>query len=148
MTDGHSSIPILQHTSSIRVRYAETDKMRVVYNGEYLTYFEVGRTEALRAFGLPYSDLENEGYLLPVIEAYVQYKSPAFYDDVLSITAYLSSQITATITIYYTITRNDTLIAEGRTVHTFVHATTMKPARPPKSYRQMIDYNLTNLLHN
>jgi acyl-CoA thioester hydrolase len=75
MTDGHSSIPILQHTSSIRVRYAETDKMRVVYNGEYLTYFEVGRTEALRAFGLPYTDLENEGYLLPVIEANIQYTS-------------------------------------------------------------------------
>ncbi len=147
MIAGHSSHPILQHTSSLRVRYAETDKMRVVYNGEYLTYFEVGRTEALRAFGLPYSDLENEGYLLPVIEAYVQYKSPAYYDDILSITAYLSSQITATITINYTITRSNTLIAEGKTVHTFVHATTMKPARPPKSYRQMIDNYLASSLH-
>ena len=113
--------------------------MRVVYNGEYLTYFEVGRTEALRAFGLPYTELEKEGYLLPVIEANIQYKSPAFYDDVLEITACLSSYITATITISYIIRRKEMLIAEGRTVHTFVHATTMKPARPPKSYRQMID---------
>jgi acyl-CoA thioester hydrolase len=122
--------------------------MRVVYNGEYLTYFEVGRTEALRAFGLPYTELEKEGYLLPVIEAFIQYKSPAFYDDILEITATLSSCITATITISYIIRRKDILIAEGRTVHTFVHATTMKPARPPKSYRQMIDSNLSNLLHH
>ncbi|MBN8574112.1 MAG: acyl-CoA thioesterase [Candidatus Kapabacteria bacterium] len=139
---------MLQHTSTIRVRYAETDQMRVVYNGEYLTYFEVGRTEALRAFGLPYTELEKEGYLLPVIEAFIQYKSPAFYDDILEITASLSSCITATITISYIIRRKDILIAEGRTVHTFVHATTMKPARPPKSYRQMIDSNLSNLLHH
>ncbi|HRE58097.1 MAG TPA: thioesterase family protein [Candidatus Kapabacteria bacterium] len=136
--DGRAT-PTLQHTSTIRVRYAETDQMRVVYNGEYLTYFEVGRTEALRAFGLPYTELEKEGYLLPVIEANIQYKSPAFYDDVLEITACLSSYITATITISYIIRRKEMLIAEGRTVHTFVHATTMKPARPPKSYRQMID---------
>lgn len=145
--DCRAALPILQHTSTIRVRYAETDQMRVVYNGEYLTYFEVGRTEALRAFGLPYTELEKEGYLLPVIEAFIQYKSPAFYDDILEITASLSSCITATITISYIIRRKDILIAEGRTVHTFVHATTMKPARPPKSYRQMIDSNLSNLLH-
>ncbi|MFN5308594.1 MAG: acyl-CoA thioesterase [Candidatus Kapaibacterium sp.] len=146
--DCRAALPILQHTSTIRVRYAETDQMRVVYNGEYLTYFEVGRTEALRAFGLPYTELEKEGYLLPVIEAFIQYKSPAFYDDILEITASLSSCITATITISYIIRRKDILIAEGRTVHTFVHATTMKPARPPKSYRQMIDSNLSNLLHH
>lgn len=146
--DCRAALPILQHTSTIRVRYAETDQMRVVYNGEYLTYFEVGRTEALRAFGLPYTELEKEGYLLPVIEAFIQYKSPAFYDDILEITATLSSCITATITISYIIRRKDILIAEGRTVHTFVHATTMKPARPPKSYRQMIDSNLSNLLHH
>ena len=60
--DCRAALPILQHTSTIRVRYAETDQMRVVYNGEYLTYFEVGRTEALRAFGLPYTELEKEGY--------------------------------------------------------------------------------------
>jgi acyl-CoA thioester hydrolase len=146
--DCRAALPMLQHTSTIRVRYAETDQMRVVYNGEYLTYFEVGRTEALRAFGLPYTELEKEGYLLPVIEAFIQYKSPAFYDDILEITASLSSCITATITISYIIRRKDILIAEGRTVHTFVHATTMKPARPPKSYRQMIDSNLSNLLHH
>jgi acyl-CoA thioester hydrolase len=110
--DGRAT-PTLQHTSTIRVRYAETDQMRVVYNGEYLTYFEVGRTEALRAFGLPYTELEKEGYLLPVIEANIQYKSPAFYDDVLEITACLSSQITATITISYTIIRrNDTCLLQ------------------------------------
>lgn len=142
---GNDFSPLLTHTSEIRVRYAETDQMGVVYNGEYLTYFEVGRTEALRAFGLPYTDLEKAGFLLPVIEAFIQYKSPAMYDDVLAIKAELSSKITATITIQYTITRNHVLIAEGRTVHTFVHATTMKPARPPKLYMEMIERNIHGL---
>lgn len=130
---------ILSHSTHIRVRYAETDKMGVVYNGEYLTFFEVGRTEALRGFGLPYPELEKEGYLLPVIEAFIKYKSPAFYDDVLSITAFISTNIEATLTIKYLIERDETIIAEGYTVHSFVHATTMKPARPPKSYRNAIE---------
>lgn len=137
--------PLLTHTSILRVRYAETDQMGVVYNGEYLTYFELGRTEALRAFGLPYTELEKAGFLLPVIEAHILYRSPAMYDDLLAISAELSSRITATITIGYTIKRDDVLIAEGRTVHTFVHATTMKPARPPKLYLEMIERNVHDL---
>jgi len=130
---------ILRHTTQIRVRYAETDKMGVVYNGEYLTFFEVGRTEALRGFGLPYPELEKEGYLLPVIEAFVKYKAPAFYDDILHVTAFISTKIEATLTIKYLIEREKTTIAEGYTIHSFVHSTNMKPARPPKSYRNAIE---------
>ena len=60
---------MLTHTTTIRVRYADTDKMKFVYNGKYLEYFEVGRTEILRQVGLPYSKLESAGYQLPLIEA-------------------------------------------------------------------------------
>ncbi|PIS44167.1 MAG: acyl-CoA thioesterase, partial [Ignavibacteria bacterium CG08_land_8_20_14_0_20_37_9] len=76
---------MLKHISTIRVRYADTDKMQFVYNGKYLEYFEVGRTELLRSLGLPYSEVEEQGYQLPVVEASVKYKSPAHYDDLLEI---------------------------------------------------------------
>lgn len=135
---------VLQHTSFLRVRYAETDKMGVVYNGEYLTFFEVGRTEALREFGLPYPELEKEGYLLPVIEAFVRYKSPAYYDDVLGITAFITTKNEAILKIEYKIHREDVLVAEGYTAHSFVHAHNLKPARPPKSYRNAIEQYVTN----
>ena len=60
---------MLTNTTEIRVRYADTDKMQFVYNGKYLEYFEVGRTELLRAAGLAYSEVEKNGYQLPLIEA-------------------------------------------------------------------------------
>jgi acyl-CoA thioester hydrolase len=66
---------MLKNKTSIRVRYADTDKMQFVYNGKYLEYFEVGRTELLRASGLAYSDLKNR-LSLPLIEAGVKYFSP------------------------------------------------------------------------
>lgn len=68
-------------TSRLRVRYAETDQMGVVYHANYLTWFEIGRTEMIRELGLPYRDLENRGLLLPVIDLDMNFKLPAQYDD-------------------------------------------------------------------
>ena len=73
------------HTIQLRVRYGETDQMGYCYYGNYAQYFEVGRVETLRSLGLSYKQLENEGFMLPVSEFSVKYKSPAFYDDLLSI---------------------------------------------------------------
>ena len=75
----------ISHTTSIRVRYVDTDKMGVVYHGVYLSYFEVARTEMLRAAGIPYSRLEETGILMPVLEASARYLQPARYDDVLDL---------------------------------------------------------------
>src|ERR1035437_8151496 len=69
----------------VRVRYAETDKMGVVYHANYLVWFEVGRCELLRAIGSSYRDLESTGIMLPVIEAHCEYRSPARYDDELQV---------------------------------------------------------------
>ncbi len=125
----------ISHTSTVRVRYADTDKMGVVYNGNYLTYFEIGRTELLRAIELPYSELEKHGCLLPVSEAKVLYKIPAVYDDILHITTtFKYSAHSATITIEYKITRDADCIAEGYTTHPFLNATTRRPMRPPKLF--------------
>lgn len=71
--------------TKVRVRYAETDRMGYAYYGNYATYFEVARVEAMRALGISYKELEDDGVLLPVSELNVKYKKPAFYDDELTI---------------------------------------------------------------
>ncbi|MFN4988925.1 MAG: acyl-CoA thioesterase [Ignavibacteria bacterium] len=119
------------HISSIRVRYADTDKMGIVYNGNYLTYFEIGRTELLRSMGLPYSKLEEQGIQFPVIEAHVEYKVPAHYDEILDIRATCSLKKGLLLHIAYEITRGTTLLTTGYTIHPFIGIRTGKPMRPP-----------------
>lgn len=127
---------MVKHTTTIRVRYADTDKMQFVYNGKYLEYFEVGRTELLRHEGLPYSDIENAGYQLPLREAGLKFKQPAVYDDLLDVEARLEKLYSAEVRIFYRITRKgtDNLIAEGFTSHMFIHEDSKKPTKPPKIY--------------
>ena len=72
-----------------RVRYAETDQMGVVYHSNYIIYFELGRTEAMRRIGITYSELEKRGYGLAVIETGARYRSAARYDDLLTIRTWL-----------------------------------------------------------
>ena len=127
---------MLLHTTQIRVRYADTDKMQFVYNGKYLEYFEVGRTELLRNCGLAYSELEKEGYQLPLIEAGLKYKSPAYYDDILNIEASIKELYSAKVHIEYSIKRkneNDVLVT-GFTTHMFIKEDTKKPTKPPQIY--------------
>src|SRR5438128_8974568 len=70
---------------SIRVRYAETDRMELLHHANYLVYFEQGRTELLRSRGLAYKDLEDQGYLLVLTKVEVRYRKPARYDDLLTL---------------------------------------------------------------
>jgi acyl-CoA thioester hydrolase len=127
---------MISHTSEIRVRYADTDKMQFVYNGKYLEYFEVGRTELLRSLGLPYSEVEKSGYQLPLLEAGVTYKNPAKYDDLILVKATVKELYSPKVHIEYLITRKETeeIIAEGFTTHVFMNAETKKAVRPPKIY--------------
>jgi len=130
----------ISHTTAVRVRYADTDKMGVVYNGNYLTYFEIGRTELLRSIGLPYAEMEKAGYLLPLSEAKVVYRIPARYDDILRVTAnFLMTDGAARITIHYVIRREDDVIAEGYTIHPFLNAATMRPVRPPGFFIEHVE---------
>ena len=98
------------HSTTIRVRYADTDKMGIVYNGNYLTYFEIGRTELLRSLGMPYAVLEQQGFQLPVIEAHIEYKAPAEYDDLISIKATCKMERGILLNISYEITKDLSLI--------------------------------------
>lgn len=122
------------HTQTeIRVRYADTDQMHFVYNGKYLEYFEVGRTEMLREIGLPYHKIEEEGYQLPVLEAHVKYNLPAYYDEVLIIKSILKDYPLLKIHIGYEILRKDKndLIAQGFTVHAFINKQNKKVTKLP-----------------
>ncbi len=127
---------MISHTTDIRVRYADTDKMQFVYNGKYLEYFEVGRTELLRSVGLAYSEVEKSGYQLPLLQAGLTFKQPAKYDDLLSVTALVKDLYSPKVHIEYVIKRTGTeeIIAEGFTTHVFMNAETKKAVRPPKLY--------------
>ncbi len=127
---------MLTNTTEIRVRYADTDKMQFVYNGKYLEYFEVGRTELLRQSGVSYSEIEKAGYQLPLLEAGLKYFSPAHYDDVLLIKATVKELFTPKVHIEYVITNKETneVITEGFTTHIFIKEENKKAVRPPKIY--------------
>jgi acyl-CoA thioester hydrolase len=121
-------------TFPYRVRYADTDKMQYMYNGEYLKLFEIGRTELLRYIGLPYPELEKQGYMLPVIEARVFYNLPSYYDDELTIETTITVEYKPILQLNYRILRSDELIASGYTIHSFIDEKTRKSVRPPRVF--------------
>ncbi len=101
-----------------RILYGDTDCGGVVYYGTYLRLFEIGRTELLRNFGITYRELEEqEKILLPVVEAYIRYRAPAKYDDLVEIRTKLTDLKPYKVCFHYEIYRNNRLITEGFTVH-------------------------------
>src|SRR5690242_2369055 len=99
----------------IRVRYAETDRMGLVHHANYLVYFEQGRTELLRSQGLAYKDFEDQGYLLVLTRAEIRYRSPAHYDDLLTLRTTVVRTTAVRIDHCYELVRDGTLVAEGST---------------------------------
>jgi len=130
----------VSHAAQIRVRYADTDKMQIVYNGKYLEYFEVGRTELIRALGYPYVQLERDGILLPLVEAHCRYHQPARYDDLLTIVSEVREIPRSTLRIDYRILLEDgsgedaSLITTGYTVHAFLDVERQRPVRPTAAF--------------
>ena len=122
------------HSIDLRVRYAETDTMGVVWHGNFLTYFEVARTEALRATGLfSYRALEASGIMMPVVEVGLNFYSPVRYDDLLRVTVLVKDPPGARMRFHYTVENDGELVAGGFTVLAFVDAITRRPCRPPKN---------------
>jgi len=97
----------------IRVRYAETDRMGLLHHANYLVYFEQARTELLRTRGVAYKDLEDQGYFLVIVKAEVKYKSPAHYDDVLTIRTTVTRTTPIRLEHRYEVFRGGALICEG-----------------------------------
>lgn len=135
MTDRPNNQTI-EHVTLLRVRYADTDQMGMVYYAKYFEYFEVARTEMLRACGLPYSEIEAAGFWLPVSEASAKYYRSAKYDDLIRVTARMPRVVSARLEITYEarLDASGELIAIGTTTLVFVLSATGKPTRPPQIY--------------
>jgi acyl-CoA thioester hydrolase len=128
---------VIQSTSTVRVRYAETDKMGVVYYANYLVWFEVARADLLRSLGWTYREMEQDGVSLPVIEAHCENRRPARYDDELSVNT--EGTILSPVRMlfeYEVVHRADGGIAAvGRTVHASLDAAG-RPCRLPARIRE------------
>ena len=116
----------------VRVRYSETDQMGVVYHGNYLPYFEVGRVEWLRNQGISYKELEEKGIALPIVNININYKKPARYDDLLSIKTSFVSQSSVKITFECEIFNEaNELLTTATFLLVFVDIKAGKPTLPP-----------------
>jgi len=121
------------YTTTVRVRYAETDQMGVVYHGNYAQYFEEGRTEWLRHIGVTYKSLEEKEIILPVISIGFKFIKSALYDDLLTIKTILKKTPKVKIEFYYEITnQNNELICTGSSILAFINRKTKKPIACPK----------------
>ena len=120
--------------TKLRVRYAETDRMGYAYYGNYATYFEVARVEALRALGISYKELEDDGVLLPVTEFNIKYKRPAFYDDELTIKVTIQQMPKIRFVFNYeTYNSNGELLNTAFTELVFVNKETGRPMLIPNA---------------
>jgi acyl-CoA thioester hydrolase len=128
------------HTIDLRVRYGETDQMGIVYNAEMLTYFEVARTEYLRARGTTYRSLEERGVLLAVSEAHCKYLGPARYDDEIEIVTWVDRLRGTRIDFGHHIALKDTgdPVAEGRMVLACLNRN-MRPRKLPPEVADLLE---------
>ncbi len=133
------------HSERLRVRYADTDRMGVVYHANYFIYFEACRSELIRSLWKPYSELEKEGYLLLVIDAGCRYRQAAEYDDILFVYATISKFTDVRIRFEYRIIRDSdqALIVEGYTEHCFADKKG-KPCRMPPELKEILTEKYQN----
>jgi acyl-CoA thioester hydrolase len=125
------------HDTTVRVRYAETDQMGVVYHGNYFTWFEVGRVEWCRQHGVEYKqmEIEDDSYIV-VAEVKCRYKRPAKFDDLLIVRARVTESQRRTVRFGYEILRDGELIAIGETFHVFCDKLG-RPKALPEKYRKI-----------
>ncbi len=126
------------HEIELRVRYVECDMQGHVFNGHYLTWFDMAHTEALRATVGDYADVVARGIELVVAEATVRYRAPARFDDVLTVAVAFEPLGTTSLTSEFTVTRGEDLVAEGRMRHVCVDATTFAKTPWPQWWKDAL----------
>lgn len=128
---------MIEHIYRHRVRYRECDPMGVVYHAHYVDYFEAARTEALRARGLPYKQLEDAGVIMPVVELHVRYHQPARYDDLLDVLVRFPEPPGVRIRAEYEVRRTDdpALLVSGTVVLCFIDTARNRPVPAPEIVR-------------
>lgn len=126
--------------TTLRVRYAETDQMNVVYHGNYAQYFEVARAEAIRELGFTYKEMEAMGVVMPIVELHTKFLRPAVYDDLLTIKTQLREMPTDHRIEFHHEVYNEEgkLLTIGRIVLYFLDAKTMARSKMPEALEQHI----------
>ncbi len=121
---------MLEKSTQIRVRFAETDAMGVVYHANYLPWMEAARIELLDSLGLSYKNIIKLGLHIPVLEVHIKYRASAFFDDRVNVRAMIRERPGVKISIDYEISRDGKILSEARTVHAFVDSSGA-PVKPP-----------------
>ncbi|MDQ2746074.1 MAG: acyl-CoA thioesterase [Acidobacteriota bacterium] len=134
------------HETEIRVRYSETDQMGIVHNSNFLIWFEVGRSEFCRARGFSYKEMEEkDGALMVVAESYCRYKSPAYYEDLLTVRTKIKEIRSRSLRFVYEIHRaaDDALLAEGETLHLVTDRNKKIRSLPPRYKEKLLSPEIT-----
>ncbi|NWF50115.1 MAG: acyl-CoA thioesterase [Ignavibacteriaceae bacterium] len=131
---------MLLHKTELRVRYADTDQMHFAYNGKFFEYFEVGRTEMMRENNLTYKMIEKSGYQMPVVEVFIKYKNPAYYDELIEIETRVEKLPELKVHIDHIIRSKErgVEICQGYVELVFINPQTKKPIRPPEFFYRAI----------
>ena len=120
------------HVHELRARYADTDRMDMVYHGTYAAYLEAARVEMLRDAGFVYAKMEREGTLLPVVQLELTYKQPARYDELLEVHTHITQPPTSKLELHCEVRRGEDLLVVGRVVLVFVDGSSGRPKRAPE----------------
>lgn len=112
-----NALATVKHTTQIRVRYAETDAMQVAHHANYPVWFEVGRGEMMHELGLPYTEVEAQGFYLMLVNLEVKYRAAARYDDLLTLETRVGEIKSRSMSFEYSLFRGETLVATGTTWH-------------------------------
>ena len=127
-------------SNPLLVRYGETDQMGIVHHSNYLRYFEVARLEWLSQLGVSYSKMEKEGVLMPVIHASILYKTPAQFEDLLTIHIALDKIPEVKMEFSYQVTnQNDQIVCTGKTALAFLNSESRRPMRCPQSFKSIFE---------
>ena len=133
----------LWYETKVRVRYKDTDRMGVVYYGNYLTYFEIGRAEFMRHLGLSYSDVEKTGYILVVTEAFAKYHANVGYDTLLSVRTRIGDLRAVRVRFDYKLSdETGNILVTGHTVHACLNSD-KKISRIPESLMTILKENFS-----
>lgn len=126
--------------TQIRVEYHHTDQMGIVHHSNYVKFFEVARTEWLRAAGLTYAEMERRGVMMPIVDVHVKYRMPAYYDELIRVKAMVEQMPMARMTFNYEIHGEDGReIASGSTTLGFIDSVTRRPQRAPQWLMEVLE---------
>lgn len=132
---------MISFETKIRVEYHHTDQMGIVHHSNYVKFFEVARTEWLRAMGITYAEMERRGVMMPIVDVAVKYRNPALYDELISVTAFVDEAPMARITFRYEVRGEDGReIATGSTTLGFIDSQTRRPQRAPQWLLEVIKF--------